>query len=460
MSKPYSLSLHIFRRDLRLQDNSALIQALSMSDTVIPCFILDKRQLELNDYKSDHAVQFMLQSLQSLNQQLQAKQSRLFLFYGIAEEVIEQLLQHETINAVFINRDYTPFSRARDQRIETLCRKYHADFHCYADALLHEPEEVHKPNGEPYTVYTHFFNKASTLHVNAPHKNTAQHYFSSSLTGEDTQHLDKLIKKYSRPAAQKGGREEGLRLLRRAASSLQDYAHSRDIPAKQGTSHLSAHLKFGTVSIREVHTAIVNYLGVHHTLIRELYWRDFFTHIGFHFPRVFGAAFHEKYASLKWTNDTTLFRAWCEGRTGFPIVDAGMRELNTTGYMHNRVRMITASFLVKDCHIDWRWGEKYFAQKLVDYDPAVNNGNWQWAASTGCDAQPYFRIFNPWLQQKKFDPECLYIKRWIPELAALLPTAIHDLASHPAHMSNYPAPVLDHARESQIAKQQYRFAAE
>jgi deoxyribodipyrimidine photo-lyase len=238
--------------------------------------------------------------------------------------------------------------------------------------------------------------------------------------------------------------------------SLSDYEVQRDYPAQDFTSHLSAHNKFGTVSIREVYHRIRKLFGASHTLISELYWRDFFTHIVYHFPHVMGGAFHEKYNGLKWANREDFFKAWCEGRTGFPIVDAGMRELNTTGHMHNRVRMVVSSFLVKDLHIDWRWGERYFAQQLTDYDPAVNNGNWQWAASTGCDAQPYFRIFNPWKQQQRYDLDCEYIKKWIPALRSLPPKDIHDLEKQRERKpGSYPEPIVNHRIASAAAESMF-----
>jgi len=207
-----------------------------------------------------------------------------------------------------------------------------------------------------------------------------------------------------------------------------------------------------------VYWAISRQLGASSALIRSLYWRDFFTSIGFYFPRVFSGAFHAKFDRLQWSHNEEIFRKWCEGKTGFPIVDAGMREMNQTGFMHNRMRMIAASFLVKDLHIDWRWGERYFAQTLIDYDPAVNNGNWQWAASTGCDAQPYFRIFNPWTQAVKFDPNCLYIKKWIPDLVSLPPEIIHKWHQEKLHSQclSYPIPIVDHAKESKTALSLYR----
>jgi deoxyribodipyrimidine photo-lyase len=228
------------------------------------------------------------------------------------------------------------------------------------------------------------------------------------------------------------------------------YLSQRDFPALASTTGLSAYLKFGCCSVREAYYAVIQALGGEHPLIRQLYWRDFFTHIAFHFPHVFGHAFHQQYDNIAWKNNLDDFQAWANGLTGFPIVDAGMRELNQTGFMHNRVRMVVASFLVKDLHISWRWGERYFAQHLIDYDPCVNNGNWQWAASTGCDAQPYFRIFNPWLQQQKFDADCVYIKQWIPELRPFQPNTIHRWHKNP-QPSDYPLPRLDHAANSRQA---------
>ena len=223
---------------------------------------------------------------------------------------------------------------------------------------------------------------------------------------------------------------------------MKNYEQERDFPAIKGTSGLSAHHKFGTLSVREVFQRVKENLGLSHSLIRELFWRDFFTHIGFYFPRVFSGCFYQEYDAIQWENNQKKFKAWCQAETGFPLVDAGMRELLSTGFMHNRVRMVVASFLTKDLHIDWRWGEKYFAQHLVDYDPAVNNGNWQWAASTGCDAQPYFRIFNPWRQQERFDSDCKYIKKWLPELKNIPAKKIHRRTEVSESLCGYPAPIV------------------
>lgn len=455
MKKRYPLALHIFRRDLRLVDNTALLEALTLSDSVIPCFIFDKRQIEKNDYKSDNSIQFMVRSLQELDAELNKKKSKLYLFYGIAEDVVAELLKKLAIKAVFVNRDYTPFSRKRDEKIAQVCQDLNVDFHAYADALLHEPEEVVKLDQKPYTIYTPFFNKASQLYVDAPKNNTYENYYQHPIQLEDREVLATLLQKNNPHILLQGGRTEALSLLKKI-KNLNDYAEIRNVPSLHGTTQLSAHNKFGTLSIREFHAAIVKHFGQDHTLIKELFWRDFFTSIAFYYPSVFGQAFYSKYNNLNWSQNEKHFLAWCDGQTGFPIVDAGMRELNTTGYMHNRVRMIVASFLTKDLHIDWRWGEKYFAQQLIDYDPAVNNGNWQWAASTGCDAQPYFRIFNPWLQQQKFDPDCLYIKRWVPELASLGPKTIHGLDKIKTKMTDYPLTIIDHASASQKAKIMYK----
>lgn len=456
MSKPYKIALHIFRRDLRLVDNSALLDALEQSEKVIPCFIFDPRQISNNSYKGKHSIQFMLQSLIELDQELKNKNSQLYLFYGIAEEVVTKLISELGLNAIYINRDYTPFSQQRDKRIEDCCKQRQVAFHCHADALLQEPESVLKANNTPYTIFTPQFKRAIQLSVNTPQKNSDDNYYQQPIASADQHLLQRFNKNINPNLAVTGGRKEGLTLLKRAIN-LRNYTELRSIPAAEGTTLLSAHNKFGTVSIREVYHTIVNHLGQRSALITELYWRDFFTHIAFHFPRIFSGSFHTKYDALPWQNNDAYFEAWCQGKTGFPIVDAGMRELNTTGYMHNRVRMITASFLVKDLHIDWRWGEKYFAQQLVDYDPAVNNGNWQWCASTGCDAQPYFRIFNPWLQQKKFDPACVYIKKWIPELHDFPPNVIHNW-SQAAHSvtHKYFNSLVDHTSETCKTRNRFR----
>lgn len=450
----HELALHIFRRDLRLQDNTALLYALKNADNIVPCFIFDSRQVEKNEYKSYNAIQFMINSLLELDKELKDKKSRLYMFQGTAETEIKKLFKQLPITLITINKDYTPFALQRDANIEKICADHKVEFSTHHDALLNPPENVFKSDGKPYTVFTPFFKKAKKNKIQEPARNLHKNYYSKLISDTITHtKIKDFIKKENKNILVQGGREEGLKLLKKA-STLKNYKELRNIPHLSHTSHLSAHNKFGTVSIREVYHKLKD--AKQTDMLTELYWRDFFTHITYHFPHVLGKAFREKYNKLTWSTSKKNFEAWCTGTTGFPIVDAGMRELNTTGYMHNRVRMIVASFLVKDLHIDWRWGEKYFANQLVDYDPAVNNGNWQWAASTGCDAQPYFRIFNPWLQQKKFDPECIYIKQWVPELSKTSIKEIHNNFKETVNIIKYPKPIVDHKIEAKKTIAQFK----
>lgn len=446
----------MFHRDLRLEDNLGLLCSLEQSDQVFLAFIFTPAQLSKNAYRSDNAVQFMLQSLQELAAEVRQKGGRLYLFEGETIPVLAKIITTETIDALFSNADYTPFSRKRDGAIAELATKHSIPFERIADALLIEPNVIATQKGTPYTIYTPFKHKAKQEPVLTPKINNYSNYCNHIVNTTVTQEYFTNILPQNNPLILvQGGRKEGLTLLQKIPK-LHNYSANRDIPALDETTHLSAHLKFGTISCREVYYKVFHCFGESHTLINELYWRDFFTHIAYHFPHVFMGAFHKKYNNLPWNTNADSFNAWCTGKTGFPIVDAGMRELNTTGYMHNRVRMIVASFLVKDLHIDWRKGEQYFAQKLVDYDPAVNNGNWQWAASTGCDAQPYFRIFNPWSQQKKFDPDAVYIAKWLPELASTPPKRLYNLDNDPLLDFNYPQPMVDHKVQSIITKDMYK----
>lgn len=450
----HTLSLFIFRRDLRINDNTALYHALKESKRVIPCFIFDPHQVgDSNHYKSTNAIQFMVESLQDVESQLKAQDAKLYLFYGDTLKTITHILDAAPIDAVYINADYTPYAQTRDSAIEKLCTKKNIQFFTYHDALINPPETVLKKDGTPYSIFTPYYKASLTHHVAKPLSVSSSAWYTDILAGSERSSIyKKVCPENNDLIALHGGRKAGLKILKNLDNYTQ-YAANRDVPsAEHSTTLLSAHHKFGTISIRETYAALRETLGAHHPLIRQLYWRDFYTYIAYHTPHVFGSEYREQYQHLKWNTDTKLFEAWCAGKTGFPIVDAGMRQLNETGFMHNRVRMITASFLTKDLHIDWRMGERYFAQKLVDYDPAVNNGNWQWSSSTGCDPQPYFRIFNPWLQQKKFDPECIYIKQWIPELKNSNPKDIHRFdkptTKRPA---SYPFPIIDHGKESKIS---------
>lgn len=422
-------SLFIFRRDLRLEDNRGLIEALKEAEEVVLAFIFTPDQIEKNPFKGDSSLQFMIESLEDLEEEIKKKKGELHLFYGNPEEIVEKCISQIGIEGVFVNADYTPYSIQRDKKIEAICRKHSISFKSSHDLLLHPIEDTLKKDGSPYTVFTPFYHKVSQFEVAKPEKTLRHNYYKEQIPfSVEASIFNKVLPK--RKTQLSGGRSAALKILSNM-TQFSEYAFVKDFPALDKTTHLSPHIKFNTCSIREIYFALIK----NEELIRSLYWRDFFTLIAYYFPYVFEGPFHKKY-KLPWKNDEALFHKWCTGTTGFPIVDAGMRELNQTGFMHNRVRMITGSFLVKDLHIDWRLGEKYFAQKLIDYDPAVNNGNWQWVASTGCDAQPYFRIFNPWLQSKKFDPESLYIKKWITE-------------------SDYPAPCVDHSKEAAVSLKMY-----
>lgn len=462
-------SLFIFRRDLRLKDNTGLISALDHGAKVIPCFILDKRLLDSTPIKpkNNNAIQFMIESIEDLDQQLKQKNARLHLFFGKLHEIIAELMTKEKIDSVHFNDDYTVFSKKRDDDIFSLCRKRDVKCYRYSDSLLiNDPSSIMRPSdGKAYTVFSHFFNKAAEVSILKPQSNTYRNYYSSCSLSEEVNDNKKevvynqILEQHNSRIYSRGGRSQCLKILNNMRK-FQDYPSKKDYPAKEATTGLSAHTKFGTCSMREIYYTIKESLGSSSPLLRQLYWRDFFIYIAYHFPHVFKQSFQHKYNKMKWRNDPKKFKLWCNGETGFPVVDAGMRQLNMTGFMHNRVRLIVASFLTKDLHLDWRLGERYFAEKLIDYDPCVNNGNWQWAASTGCDIQPYLRIFNPWLQQRKFDPQCAYIKKFVPELKHLPPKLIHELYRNNRPLDqelNYPRPLVDHKIESNIAKTLYAF---
>lgn len=448
--KRYDTTLFIFRRDLRISDNAGLNAALRASSRVLPCFIFDPRQTEPHPYRSLPALQFMLEALDDLHDSLREQGARLHCFRGLPQDVLRRLGRQQKIDAVYVNRDYTPFSRQRDALLASACLEMGMDFHSHADALLHEPEQILNQSGQPYRVFTAFYHRSRQIAVSLPHDRPPGSFAQLPEAGSEVL-TDACKPGINLPVP--AGRTAALALLA-GIGRHQHYQTVRDYPALSATSGLSAHLKFGCCSVREAHQAISATLGNDHALLRQLFWRDFFCHVAWHFPEVFGHAFQRRFAAITWRNDPAEFLAWTQGRTGFPLVDAGMRQLRQTGCLPNRVRMLTAAFLVKDLQIDWRWGERHFAGHLLDYDPCLNNGNWQWAASTGCDAQPYFRIFNPWLQQRKFDPDCLYIKQWLPELRHFSPAIIHQWQKKPL-AGAYPPAIIDHASRSRQTKSLY-----
>jgi deoxyribodipyrimidine photo-lyase len=414
-----SATIFWFRRDLRLEDNAGLYHALKNNKEVIPVFIFDTVILDKLEDKVDRRVEFIVESLRLLKTQLESIGSSLLILHGDPKTIYQQL----TPKAVYANNDYEPYARERDSVVSSILSKRKIEFRSYKDQVIFEKSEVTKDDGSPYTIFTPYSRKWKAK--------LSDFYLKSYPTRK---YFDNFWKTSPLPFSELeeiGFQKTGAVFPERKVktSIINQYEKTRDFPAINGTSHLSVHLRFGTVSIRRLTQVASSKNG---TWLNELIWRDFYQMILWHFPNV-ERAFKPAYDRIQWRNNVEEFEAWCNGRTGYPIVDAGMRELNETGFMHNRVRMIVASFLVKHLLIDWRWGEAYFAKKLLDFDLAANNGGWQWAAGSGCDAAPYFRVFNPTLQTEKFDRDWKYIRKWVPEV---------DTAA-------YSRPIVDHnkARE-------------
>jgi deoxyribodipyrimidine photo-lyase len=416
-----SVTVFWFRRDLRLEDNTALHAATRQGKKVLPLFIFDEQIL--SELPPDDArVSFIYDRLEEINNTLTTHGSSLLIGKGKIDEVWETLLANFTIDSVYVNRDYEPYATQRDLRIKTLLEAKGIPMFSFKDQVVHEQHEVMKQDGTPYTVYTPYKNK--WLAMFKPGEGT------SMLKVDNFHRTQTFFPKREHLGLQKSS----IKVRDFSLDDVQQYAETRNIPSLDSTSYLGPHLRFGTVSVRQI---ISQLNGQSPTFLSELIWREFFMQILFHFPHVVTQSFRSKYAGIQWRNDENDFEKWCKGETGYPLVDAGMRQLNATGYMHNRVRMVTAGFLCKHLLIDWRLGEAYFAQKLLDYDLASNNGNWQWAAGTGCDAAPYFRIFNPSTQMTRFDNAERYVKKWVKEWGS----------------AQYPAEMVEHrfARERALA---------
>lgn len=450
MASADGTAVMLFTRDLRIQDNRALNHALRRYRRVVAVFCFDPAQIDpgRNRYRSARAIAFMTRSVVCLSRALGP--GRLHCFHASPETALQRIRRHRRIDAVVVSRDYTRFSRERARRLGATEIENH----------MLQPGVLNRA-GQTYRVFTPYYRRARELDAipaiqrlprGARQRIVGPMDIGSLLPVEDYDALLRIVAPdcLGVTSRLRGGRSEGLRLLRRLPRRYRD---TRDDPSER-TSCLSPHHKFGTVSTRETYRAIQQHLQNPHreALTRQLYWRDFYYCIADAFPRVFGEPFQTKYRGVRWSRSRADFEQWCRGRTGVPIVDAGMRQLNTEGWMHNRLRMIVASFLTKDLRIDWRRGERYFAQQLVDYDPAQNNGGWQWCAGTGTDAQPYFRILNPWRQGRRFDPEGRYIRRYVPELRAMDPRQLHD--------PRYHQPMVDHREASGAALQMYRDAIE
>jgi deoxyribodipyrimidine photo-lyase len=401
------ITIFWFRRDLRLSDNAGLYHALKSGLPVLPVFIFDKKILDKLEDREDKRITFIHQTISALKRQLSEEGSDLIIEIGKPVDVWKNLLEAYTIKNVYTNHDYEPYALERDNTVTDILRNHGVSFHTYKDQCIFEKNEVIKDDGKPYTVFTPYAKKWRAKLTDFYLKSyPTEKYFSSFFKVENKQPLLSFSDI---------GFEEADILFPNAETTLsiiKNYKEQRDFPAINGTSHLGIHFRFGTISIREKARKSIN---ISETWLNELIWRDFYMMILFHFPHVATGAFRKEYDWIEWINNEDDFACWCNGKTGYPIVDAGMRELNETGYMHNRVRMIVASFLTKHLLIDWRWGEAYFAKKLLDFDMSANNGGWQWAAGCGTDAAPYFRVFNPALQTEKFDKNHAYISKWVPE---------------------------------------------
>ena len=417
------MNIFWFRRDLRVDDNKGFFEALKSNSEVLPLFIFDKNILDELP-KDDARVSFIHERLDIIDRELQKFGKNLAVFHGDPIGIIEQLISENKIEGVYTNHDYEPYAKNRDQKISSILAKKNIAFNTFKDQVIFEKSEVVKDDQTPYVVFTPYSRKWKDLFQ----KTKLEHFESEKLLNNIAYHsypflsLNEIGFEQSKIKVAQYNNSEKL---------ISNYEETRNFPAIEGTSMIATHLRFGSVSIRKIVARAASFEK--ETYLNELIWREFFMQILWHFPHTSKSSFRPKYDAIKWNNNEDEFKKWCEGKTGYPFVDAGMRELNATGHMHNRVRMIVASFLCKHLMIDWRWGETYFATKLLDYEQSSNVGNWQWAAGSGVDAAPYFRIFNPTEQVKKFDKDLVYIKKWIPELQDF----------------SYPQPIVDHvfARE-------------
>jgi deoxyribodipyrimidine photo-lyase len=425
LSTPQQIAVHWFRRDLRLDDNAALYHALKSGLPVQCVFILDENILSrLHKGTVDKRLVFIHQQLVRLSGELEKVGASLAVYHDTAEKAWQKIVKDYPVKYVFTNNDYEPYARTRDNQVGTFLTEQGIEFFSCKDHVIFAKDEVVKDDGTPYTVFTPYKNKYR--------KKLNAFYLKSYPVKKYSRHFLPQ-KQYAIPPLRYLGFEDAalqFSVPELSPGLLKAYAEQRDIPSVAGTSRMSLHLRFGTVSVRELFRMADQHSDV---WTNELIWREFYMQILWHYPHVAKSAFKSDYDRVAWRNNEEEFAAWCEGRTGYPLVDAGMRELNSTGFMHNRVRMVVASFLVKHLLIDYRWGETYFAEKLLDFDLSANNGGWQWAAGCGTDAAPYFRIFNPHEQLKRFDPELKYVKKWVPEYGT----------------DKYPAEIVEHkfARE-------------
>ena len=464
-TRPLDAALFWFRRDLRASDNAGLYHALKSAQQVHCVFVFDREILDALSGKQDRRVEFIWECVRELAASLKELGGGLIVRHARATEAIPALARELRADAVFTNDDYEPLAIARDLSIRDALMQSDIGFHSFKDTVIFEKDEVLTQIGGTFRVFTPYKNawlkKLDAFQLKSYPVKKYRAHFAKTASAETLMSLATLGFERTNLLALgiEGGEVSARKLLTDFVKRIDDYKTARDFPAVKGVSYLSVHNRFGTVSIRELaraaHAQSPQNSGAA-TWLSELIWRDFYFQILYHHPHTAKSAFRPEYDAIVWPNDTALFKAWCEARTGYPIIDAAMMQINETGYMHNRLRMIVASFLAKDLLIDWRWGEKYFADNLNDFDLSANNGGWQWAASTGCDAQPYFRIFNPVTQSERFDPQGKFIRRYLPALNAVPDKFIHAPWTLPPMEQqsygvvigkDYPAPVVDHAAQ-------------
>jgi deoxyribodipyrimidine photo-lyase len=459
MNSKFENGLFIFRRDLRIVDNNGLNLLNETCKNIFTIFIFTPEQVGSgNKYKSDNAVQFMIESLQDLASQISKAGGHLYTFYGHNDKIVAECIKAFNINAVCFNLDISPYAKERDEKIIKLCEHMKTYVMYDYDYYLHQPGTIVNGSGEPYQKFTPFYQTCLKKKVESPAGTRKIHFKRSEAHIPGKISLEQAFNKFTKENPDilvHGGRPEAIKTLKTAVRTQTHYPKTHNELDKQ-TTQLSAYLKFGCISIREAYKA----LHGKRDIIRQLIWRDFYANILYSFPHVLGHAMKQKYNKVHWHHNTNWFKAWCDGETGYPVVDAGMRQLNETGYMHNRARLIVASFLTKTLLIDWREGEKYFASKLTDYDPASNNGNYQWVAGTGADSQPYFRIFNPWRQTEEWDTDCKYIKNWIPELKDIPNKDIFNWETEWVNYKNikYPKPICNYEEQKDKALKMYKDA--
>jgi deoxyribodipyrimidine photo-lyase len=457
MSKKFENGLFIFRRDFRIIDNNGLNFLSNICNNIYPIFIFTPEQVgNSNQYKSNNAIQFMIESLEDLSKSISKNGGNLYTFYGDNIKIIKECINKFNIDIIVFNFDITPYSRERDIEILKLCKNMDIHINMVHDYYLQDIGNIKNGSGNFYVKFTPFYLECLKRKVSQPQTSKKYNFISTNKQLSHKISLSDAMKKFTKinnNILYNGGRENGLIVLKQSIKTQKNYHKTRDY-LKYKTTQLSPFIKFGCISIREVYKALHN----RKEIIRQLYWRDFYANVLYSHPKNIGHSMKPNYNKIKWHHNSNWFNKWCNGETGFPIVDAGMKQLNITGYMHNRVRLVVSSFLTKILLIDWRYGEKYFAQKLIDYDPASNNGNWQWTASTGVDSQPYFRILNPWLQTEKLDNECIYIKTWLPELENIDNNIIlkwYETYENNKNI-NYPKPICNYVEQKEKALKMYK----